>query len=82
MPTGAARMRLLERIRASFLGHPVAWCLAVLLVLMGYRNYQRGRDLSHLCDVVGSHIITVAHARTLQQEIERVCLDREPDEDR
>lgn len=75
-------MRLLEKIRASFVAHPITWCLAVLLVLMGYRNYQRGRDLSHLCDVVGNHIIAVAHARTLQQEIERVCLDREPDEDR
>ncbi len=59
----------------------VALLLAGLFAIAEYGNYQRGREIDRVCDLLGPHDFEVAHPMTARQEIDNICISREPDDD-
>jgi hypothetical protein len=64
----------------SFAKNPVAWFLLAACILAEYGNYTTGRDLNRVCDLLGDHVVWVAHPTTPRQEIDNICLDHDPDQ--
>lgn len=68
-----------DKFLASFARNPVAWILLGLLLVAEWGNYQNGRDLRRVCDLVAPHIMTVPdrYATTVEQKVDNICLRRE-----
>jgi hypothetical protein len=74
-------MNVSGTIREGFVKNPIAWILCALLAIVVYGNYQRGRDLDRVCELLGPHVVAVPSPRTARQEIDSICVSRgEPDE--
>ena len=74
-------MKVVATLRDGFLKNPIAWILCVLLGIAGHGNYQRGRDLDRICELLGPHDVAVASPRTAREEIDNICISREPPDD-
>jgi hypothetical protein len=72
-----------QRVRESFRSNPLAWFLFGLLLLVEWWNYEKGRDIHRLCDLVAPHIMTVPdkYATTVGQKVDNICgrYDESPD---
>lgn len=71
--------RFVSQFRESIVENPITWALVALLTLAIYGNYQRGRELSRICDLLGPHDIRVSNPRTPQEEIDNICISRQSD---
>lgn len=65
--------RALDTIRTGFIRNPIAWILVVLLCMAEYGNYQRGRELDRVCELLGSHDVAVMSPQTPNEEIDDIC---------
>ncbi len=70
-------MRLVQSIRESLIENPFAWILLAALVIAEYGNYQRGRELARVCELLGPHEIAVTVARTAREEIDNIYVSRQ-----
>jgi TPR repeat protein len=70
-----------EKISEAFFKNPFAWILLVLLGVAEYGNYQRSEELDRVCELTGPHDVSVAIARTPREEIDNICIGREPEEE-
>jgi hypothetical protein len=73
--------RFLSWLNASFVRNPGIWILFGLLLIAEYGNWQRGEELSRLCELLGDHDISVGHPRTAREEIDNICISRRPSDD-
>jgi hypothetical protein len=72
-------MQLIDRLRASFISNPAAWFLAVMLTYSIYGNYERDRELSRVCELLGPHKMSFANPITANEEIDIICSLHGPD---
>jgi hypothetical protein len=78
---GTIFTRAVDTIRTGFLRNPIAWILMALLAAAEYGNYQRGRELDRVCELLGQHDLAVNPPRTAKEEIDNICISREPPDD-
>lgn len=71
---------LVERFKESVLRNPFAWVLFGMFVIAEYGNWQRGVELSRVCDLLGEHDVSVSNPRTARQEIDNICINRWSDD--
>jgi hypothetical protein len=68
----------LSSIRDAFARNPIAWLLSALLVMAEYGNFQRGRELDRICELLPHDVVVVYRPpRTARQEIDYICARRE-----
>jgi hypothetical protein len=73
-------MKGLTKTGEAFFKNPIAWIVCALLALVVYGNYERGRDLDRVCELLGPHDVVVPSPQTPRQEIDNICISRLPDE--
>ncbi len=44
--------KLLDRFRESISANPIAWFFFLLFALAEYGNYQRGHELTQVCEIL------------------------------
>ncbi|WP_428668059.1 hypothetical protein [Reyranella sp.] len=71
---------MLTRLSQSFSKNPLAWILFVLFLIAEGGNWQRGVELSRLCELTGLDDDLVANLTANQREIRRICVGRRPEE--
>jgi hypothetical protein len=69
-------MILLNRIRDGIIKNPVVWMLVALLAVAEHGNYERGRELTRVCELLGPHDVAVGTPRTAKEEIDNICISR------
>jgi hypothetical protein len=74
-------MSLWDRLQEGFFKNPIAWILLGLLAVAEYRNYERGKELKRLCELTEPHDASHLHPQTSRQEINTICLRRDPETD-
>ena len=47
-----AASRAVQKIRDSLSANPVAWLLVGALLLCEWGNYQNGRDITRICELI------------------------------
>jgi hypothetical protein len=60
--------------------HGLEIFLAILLAFAVYGNYERGTELSRVCELIGPHDVWVEKPRTVREEIDKICISRMPDD--
>jgi hypothetical protein len=60
--------------------NPIAWLFFALLVIAEYGNYNLGKDLHRMCDLLGEHNVSFEHPVTPQEEIDTICLSHRADD--
>jgi hypothetical protein len=78
--TVASQMTVQGKLRDWIMTNPVAWFLFVLLVIAEYGNYQRGKELTRVCELSGPHDVFIEHPRTDRQELDNICINRLSDD--
>ena len=73
-------MQLTDKLRASFISNPMAWFLALMLTYSIYGNYERDRQLSRVCELLGPHKMSFANPVTAKEEIDIICSLHRPDD--
>jgi hypothetical protein len=68
--------KALDRIRAAIFSNPLAWLFFVLAAVAVYGNYQRGHELTQVCEVLLLPEVTLSGPKTAKEKAERICLDR------
>jgi hypothetical protein len=63
-----------QRLRKVLAEHLLAWILFALLAVAVYANYERGRELDRVCELIGPHDLSVTVARTAREEINNICI--------
>jgi hypothetical protein len=58
----------------------LAGILAVLLASTEYWNYRHGQALDRVCELLGPHDAEIQPPRTARQEIDNICISRQPDD--
>jgi hypothetical protein len=71
--------RLIKIIVERFVKNPFVWILVVLLFATEYGSYQRWRELTRICDLLGPHDVSVAHPTTAPEEIDNICISQKVD---
>jgi len=74
-------MKFQDRLLANFKANPLAWALAVLLVIVEFANYQRGTELTRVCRLTGPHDFSYDHPATNKQELDTICAGHRGDDD-
>jgi hypothetical protein len=69
-----------DKIREGLLKNPFAWILFVLLVIAEYGNYQRGKELDHVCELTGPHDVGFVSPKNDKEELDTICISRQPDD--
>jgi hypothetical protein len=72
---------LLGKIRDALFANPVALFFFVLAVIAEYNNYQRGHELTQVCDLLSYPDVTVANPKTALGKVATICSDRLLDND-
>ena len=67
-------MNFIDKIREGFFRNPIAWVLLGMFLIAEYGNYQRGRDLTRVCELTGA-----AHD-TRKSELSTICSSRLSDD--
>jgi hypothetical protein len=70
--------RRAQQISESFARNPATWVLFGLLVVAEWGNYETGRDLMRVCELIGSPVAFSPRPRTTEQEINNICVSHEP----
>jgi hypothetical protein len=73
-------MNLTGKMREGFFKNPSAWLLLIVFAIAEYGNYQRGKELDRICELTGEHDVSVPTPRTVRQEIDKICISRQPDD--
>lgn len=73
-------MHIWTQFRASVLENLVVWILLVMLAIALYGNYQRGKKLDRVCELLGAHSASSVQPQGTREEIDTICLGREPEE--
>jgi hypothetical protein len=73
-------MNLAEKIQESFSKNPIAWLLLIAFAIAEHGNYQRGKELTRIRELTGPHDTSVAIPKTARQEIDNICISRQPDD--
>ena len=66
---------------ASISGNPAAWVFFVLFAIAEHANYQRGSELTRVCELTGPHTASYARPINAQEEIDTICASREPEDE-
>jgi hypothetical protein len=74
-------MKLQARLFAIFKANPLAWVLAALLAAVEFANYQRGAELTRVCELTSPHDFSYDHPATNKQELDTICAGRWGDDD-
>jgi hypothetical protein len=72
--------KLLDRIRDAIFANPIAWFFFLLAVMAEYGNYQRGHELTQVCEILPLPDVTSFSPKTAKEKAERICLDRLSDD--
>ena len=72
------RMRFLGKLRQGF-SNPFVWVVGAALVLTAYDSYHKSVDINRVCALTGPHEVAVPVARTPREEIDNICVNRQPD---
>ena len=54
----------------------MAWLAGLFcraFVIAEYGNYEHGRDLTRVCELIGPDYVISAHPRTDREEVESIC---------
>jgi hypothetical protein len=80
--TAADPLKALKNLRAwvKVFENPFAWLLLALLAFAEYGNYQRGRELVRVCELLGPHGVSVVVPLRAREEIDNICIGRRPDQ--
>jgi hypothetical protein len=70
-------MTLSERLGAWFARNPIAWLLLAALLLCEWGNYNNGRDLREVCELI-EHPAVFDKAVTPREKIAQICASHEP----
>jgi hypothetical protein len=71
---------LLFRIRDAIFANPVALFFFVLAVIAEYNNYQRGHELTQVCELLSYPDVTVANSKTALGKVATICSERLSDD--
>ena len=74
-------MNLVEKMQEGFFKNPFAWLLLIAFIIAEYGNYQRGKELDRICELSGPHDVSVKKPTTPREEIDNICISRQPDDD-
>jgi hypothetical protein len=78
---GRDMSKLLDRMRDAIFANPVAWFFFLLAAVAEYGNYQRGHELTQVCEILPLPGVTLFSPKTAKEKAERICLDRLSDDD-
>jgi hypothetical protein len=67
---------LLGKIRDALVANPAALFFFVLAVVAEYNNYQRGHELTQVCELLSYPDVTVANPKTALGKVATICSDR------
>ena len=81
MRDDAGMSRLTTWFSESFVRNPAVWLLLGAFLLAEWGNWNRGAELSRVCQLLGDHDVSVAHPRTAKQEIDNICINRQSGDD-
>lgn len=70
---------MLDRFGRSFAKNPPAWILLGLFLFALYGSWQRGAELSRICDLLGNPDGLVPGQTPAQREITKICRSRQAD---
>jgi hypothetical protein len=73
-------MTLTERLQGAFFKNPFAWLLLIAFAVAEYGNYERGKELERVCDLIGPNDVWVEVPRTAKEEIDKICISRQQDD--
>ena len=72
-------MGIARTIREGLSHNPLAWPLALSVTAFAiaeFGNYERGRDLTRVCELTGPHDVISLHPKTDREEIDSICAAR------
>jgi hypothetical protein len=67
-------------LREHAIRNPLVWLLLALFVIAEYNNYQRGKELSAVCDVLPYADALPARPRTDLEKAQAICENRQYDQ--
>ena len=71
-------MSFLGKLKEGF-SNPLVWLGVLALVFTAYDNYRKSVDISRICALTGPHEVAAPLARTPREEIDIICINRQPD---
>jgi hypothetical protein len=75
-PRASIMSDLLGKIRDAIFGNPAALFFFVLAVIAEYNNYQRGHELTQVCELLSYPDVAVANPKTALGKVATICSDR------
>jgi hypothetical protein len=77
---GQNMRRLLDKIRDAIFANPLALLFFVFAAIAEYGNYQRGRELTQLCELLSYPDVTVSNPKTVMGKVATICSERLSDD--
>jgi hypothetical protein len=71
---------MLARFSQNLAKNPAVWILLGLFLIAEYGNWQRGAELTRLCDLLGNPDGLARHQTAAYREIVKICQSRQPDD--
>jgi hypothetical protein len=72
--------RLQDRIRDAIFANPLAVVFFALAVIAEYSNYQRGREITQLCELLSYPDVMAANPKTGLGKLVNFCSERLSDD--
>lgn len=74
-------MRIVERFNQSLAKNPLLWVLLAAFLIAEHANWQRGHDLTRVCNLIPHDMVVYGHPIKPQEIIDKICSDHDGTDD-